>query len=143
MVGDPNQETLASCLTKSPLSLRLTVMARMRAGHQGKPRILAQTMSPTQIVLPSRATHFVTFLEKTVALRDLLRFFSSLGAEGEAEAKAEDVPGAGAERKSPGGGKSNVSVELHSEFDDFKSSALSTLHMDVLEESGWLGLRVM
>lgn len=144
MVGEPNQATRASCLTKSPLSLRLSWITKMRAGHQGKPYILAQTMSPTQMVLPSKATNFETFLEKTFApLRDLLRFVSSVASDEEAAAvtTAEDVPGAGGEGKAPGGGKSKVSVELHSEFVDFISSALSTLHMEVLEESGWLGLR--
>lgn len=86
---------------------------------------------------------------------DLPRFFSSREADegaaevagaglGEAEAvtSAEDVLGEGDKGKvAPGGGKSKVSVELHSEFEDFISSALSTLHMEVLEESGWVGLR--
>lgn len=64
VVGEPNQATRASCLSRSPFSLRLTWMASIRAGHQGKPYILAHTMSPTHMVLPSRATHFETFLEK-------------------------------------------------------------------------------
>lgn len=38
VVGEPNQETRASCRTASPVSLRRdTVMPSTRAGHQGKP----------------------------------------------------------------------------------------------------------
>lgn len=38
VVGEPNQETRASCRTASPVSPRRdTVMPSTRAGHQGKP----------------------------------------------------------------------------------------------------------
>lgn len=38
VVGEPNQETRASCRTASPVSpRRATVMPSTRAGHQGKP----------------------------------------------------------------------------------------------------------
>ena len=38
VVGEPNQDTLASCCTASPVSPRRdTVMPSTRAGHQGKP----------------------------------------------------------------------------------------------------------
>lgn len=126
VVGDPNHEIRASCRTKRPLSFRLTVIVRIRAGHQGKPYILAQTMSPTQMVLPSGVTHLETFLEKTFIFKELLSFFSSFEEE-----DVEEVEGACILP----GGKSKLSEELHSELEDFKSSVLSTLHTEALEES--------
>lgn len=74
VVGDPNHEIRASCRTRRPLSFRLTVIVRIRAGHQGKPYILAQTMSPTHMVLPSGVTHLETFLEKTFIFKELVSF---------------------------------------------------------------------
>lgn len=124
VVGDPNHEIRASCRTRRPLSFRLTVIVRIRAGHQGKPYILAQTMSPTHMVLPSGVTHLETFLEKTFIFKELVSFFSSF------EEGVEEVEGACILP----GGKSKLS-ELHSEIEDFRSSVLSRLHTEALDES--------
>lgn len=126
VVGDANHEIRASCRAKRPLSFRLTVMVRIRAGHHGKPYILAQTMSPTHMVLPSGVIHLETFLEKIFIFKELLRFFSSLEEE-----EVEEVEGA---HILPGG-NTKLSEELHSELEDFKSSMLSMLHTEAPEES--------
>lgn len=81
-------------------------------------------MSPTHMVLPSGVTHLETFLEKTFIFKELLSFFSSFEEEEEEEGACM-LPG----------GKSKLSVELHSELVDFKSSVLSLLQTDALEES--------
>lgn len=125
-VGDPNHEIWPSCQTKRPLSFWLTVIVTIWAGRQGKPYILAQTMSPTHMVLPSGVTHLETFLEKTFIFKELLSFFSSFEEE-----EVEEVEGACIHP----GGKSKLSEELHSELEDFKSSVLSMLHTEALEES--------
>lgn len=83
-------------------------------------------MSPTHMVLPSGVTHLETFLEKTFIFKELLSFFSSFEEE-----EVEEVEGACILP----GGKSKLSEELHSELEDFKSSVLSMLHTEALEES--------
>lgn len=124
VVGDANHEIRASCRAKRPLSFRLTVMVRIRAGHHGKPYILAQTMSPTHMVLPSGVIHLETFLEKIFIFKELLN--SSIEEE-----EVEEVEGA----SMLPGGKTKLSEELHSELEDFKSSMLSMLHTEAPEES--------
>ena len=128
VVGDANHEIRASCRAKRPLSFRLTVMVRIRAGHQGKPYILAQTMSPTHMVLPSGVIHLETFFEKIFIFKELRRLFSSFE---EKEVEVEEAEGACIQP----GGKTKLSEELHSELEDFKSSMLSMLHTEALEES--------
>lgn len=83
-------------------------------------------MSPTHMVLPSGVTHLETFLEKIFIFKELLSFFSSFEEE-----EVEEVEGACILP----GGKSKLSEELHSELEDFKSSVLSMLHTEALEES--------
>lgn len=128
VVGDANHEIRASCRAKRPLSFRLTVMVRIRAGHQGKPYILAQTMSPTHMVPPSGVIHLETFFEKIFIFKELRRLFSSFE---EKEVEVEEAEGACIQP----GGKTKLSEELHSELEDFKSSMLSMLHTEALEES--------
>ena len=70
-------------------------------------------------------THLETFLEKTFIFKELLSFFSSF------EEEEVEVEGACIQP----GGKSKLSEELHSELEDFKSSVLSMLHTEALEES--------
>lgn len=82
-------------------------------------------MSPTHMVLPSGVTCSETFLEKTFIFKELLSFFSSFEEEG------VEVEGACIHP----GGKSKLSEELHSELEDFKSSVVSMLHTEALEES--------
>lgn len=136
VVGDANHEIRASCRAKRPLSLRLTVIIRIRAGHHGKPYILAQTMSPTHMVLPSGVIHLETFLEKIFIFKELLRPSSSFEEE---EVEVEEAEGACIQP----GGKTQLSEELHSELEDFKSSMLSMLHTEALEESdfSWFMVR--
>lgn len=79
-------------------------------------------MSPTHMVLPSGVTHLETFLVKIFIFKELVSFSSF---EEEEEQGTCMLPG----------GKSNVSVELHSELEDFRSSALSLLQTEKVEES--------
>ena len=83
-------------------------------------------MSPTHMVLPSGVTCSETFLEKTLIFKELLSCFSSFEEE-----EVEEEEGACIHP----GGKSKLSEELHSELEDFKSSVVSMLHTEALEES--------
>lgn len=85
------------------------------------------------MVLPSGVTHFETFLENTFIFKELLNFFSSFEEEEDDDEGACMLPG----------GKSKFSVELHSEWVDFRSSVLSLLHTDALEESAFVSFKVM
>lgn len=143
VVGEPNQATLASRPAETPLSLRLPVTASTRAGHQGKPLILAQTMSPTPTA-PDGAAHLEADLEKAEGAWDLPRLppRPEEEVEVEDEEEEEEVPGMGGVCRTPGGRETKVSPELHSEIEDLTSSALSTLHTEAFDEAGRPGSRV-
>lgn len=111
------------------------------------------------MVLPSADTHLVTFFENVEAFEDLRRLlpsptssFDVWGSTLRGGGEEEEVPGGAREGVGGGGleeeecklpwrGKSTVSVELHSEMEDLRSS-VSRLQRD--EESACLeGSRVM
>lgn len=81
------------------------------------------------MVLPSGVIHLETFFEKIFIFKELRRLFSSFE---EKEVEVEEAEGACIQP----GGKTKLSEELHSELEDFKSSMLSMLHTEALEESG-------
>lgn len=127
VVGEPNHDTFAWGHWASQLAvscLRVPLMLRTRAGHQGKPWIFPHTMSPTATAWPSSVTHFV-----------MLRVWSLTVSGGTVlQSSREGTEDEVTERSSPGA-RSHSSGEVPSELKDLDSSRLSLLQTDRLEES--------